>query len=152
MENASKALIIAGAILLSILIITLGIMIYRQAAGVVNNNAMDEAEVAAFNSKFTQYCGNNVRGSTVNALAEAVISNNRVADNNGENNKLIDLQPSGTNSISFYFIKCTVDGDNNWHATTRINVKAKTGDIYNVSVGEYNNSGFIKSIKCEKQN
>ncbi len=32
MENASKALIIAGAILLAILIIGLGIFIYRQAA------------------------------------------------------------------------------------------------------------------------
>ena len=32
MENASKALIIAGAILLSILIIGLGMAIYQQAA------------------------------------------------------------------------------------------------------------------------
>ena len=32
MENASKALIIAGAILISILIISLGVIIYQQAA------------------------------------------------------------------------------------------------------------------------
>ena len=44
MENASKALIIAGAILLAILIISLGIMIYNQASGVVNNNAMSEVD------------------------------------------------------------------------------------------------------------
>ena len=52
MENASKALIIAGAILLAILIISLGIMIYNQASGVVNNNAMSEVEIQSFNQKF----------------------------------------------------------------------------------------------------
>ena len=57
MENASKALIIAGAILLAILIISLGIMIYQQASGVVNNNSMTEVDVSTFNSKFEQYLG-----------------------------------------------------------------------------------------------
>ena len=68
MENASKALIIAGAILLAILIISLGILIYNQASGVVNNNAMSEVETQNFNQKFTQYEGNSVRGTTVRAL------------------------------------------------------------------------------------
>ena len=45
MENASKALIIAGAILLAILIITLGIVIYQQASGVINNSSMSQVEV-----------------------------------------------------------------------------------------------------------
>jgi len=76
MENASKALIIAGAILLSILIISLGIMIYNQASGVANNNSMSEVEITQFNSKFTQYEGDSVRGAAVNALLQAVLSNN----------------------------------------------------------------------------
>ncbi len=80
MENASKALIIAGAILLAILIISLGIMIYQQAAGVVNNNAMSEVELQQFNQKFTQYVGTNVRGATVRAMAQSVLSNNMSAD------------------------------------------------------------------------
>ena len=45
MENASKALIIAGAILLSILLITLGIMIFGQAQDTVNNSGMSQAEI-----------------------------------------------------------------------------------------------------------
>ncbi len=80
MENASKALIIAGAILLAILIISLGIMIYQQAAGVVNSNAMTEVELQQFNQKFTQYVGTNVRGATVRAMAQSVLSNNMSAD------------------------------------------------------------------------
>ena len=80
MENASKALIIAGAILLAILIISLGILIYNQAAGVVNNNAMSDVERQNFNTKFTQYEGEAVRGTTVRALLQAVLSNNLSAD------------------------------------------------------------------------
>lgn len=76
MENASKALIIAGAILLAILIISLGILIYNQASGVVNNNAMSEVEVQQFNQKFTQYEGDRVRGATVNSMLQSVLSNN----------------------------------------------------------------------------
>ena len=43
MENASKALIIAGAILLSILLISLGIMIFNNASNVANGQQMDQA-------------------------------------------------------------------------------------------------------------
>ena len=41
MENASKALIIAGAILLAILIISLGILIFNQAQDTVGSVNMD---------------------------------------------------------------------------------------------------------------
>ena len=76
MENASKALIIAGAILLAILIISLGIMIYQQASGVVNNNAMSEVDINSFNQKFIQYTGTNVRGAQVNSLLNQIQTNN----------------------------------------------------------------------------
>ena len=80
MENASQALIIAGAILLAILIISLGILIYNQASGVVNDNAMSEVELNNFNKKFTQYEGGAVRGTTVRAIYQAVLSNNITQD------------------------------------------------------------------------
>ena len=75
MENASKALIIAGAILLAILIISLGILIYNQAAGIANGNAMSEVEITQFNTQFTQYEGRQ-SGTTVRSLLQKVISNN----------------------------------------------------------------------------
>ena len=79
MENASKALIIAGAILLAILIISLGILIYQQAAGIVNNNSMSDVEITQFNSQFTQYQGKQ-KGTTVRALLQEVLSNNMTQD------------------------------------------------------------------------
>lgn len=77
MENASKALIIAGAILLSILIIGLGMFIYRQAAGVMNNTGLDELEVDKHNEGFTQYEGTKVSGTQVKALVKKIEANNR---------------------------------------------------------------------------
>lgn len=84
MENASKALIIAGAILLSILIISLGILIFSQAQDTINSVNMSEQEIMAFNNKFTPYEGKNIRGSQVNALVQAVVTNNQSAADNGE--------------------------------------------------------------------
>ena len=75
MENASKALIIAGAILLSILLISLGIMIFTQSQSAIQNSGMSQAEVSAFNSKFTKYDGNH-KGSEIRALVQEVLSNN----------------------------------------------------------------------------
>ena len=75
MENASKALIIAGAILLAILIISLGILIYNQASGIVNGNTMDSVEISEFNTQFTQYEGKK-SGTQVRSLAQVVLSNN----------------------------------------------------------------------------
>ena len=79
MENASKALIIAGAILLAILIISLGILIYNQASGIVNGNSMSDVEITQFNAQFTQYQGKQ-SGSTVRALLQQVLSNNLTQD------------------------------------------------------------------------
>ncbi len=75
MENASKALIIAGAILLSILLISLGIMVYNNAKGTVNDANLDAETAQAFNTKFTQY-GNKIGGSVANSLLDTVISSN----------------------------------------------------------------------------
>lgn len=122
MENASKALIIAGAILLAILIISLGILIYNQAAGVVNNNSMSEVETQNFNQKFTQYEGDSVRGSTVRALYQAVLSNNISQDSEDRQVEIVnnaggtglaktDTQlPSmaGVNTGTSYSVTCTM--------------------------------------------
>ena len=76
MENASKALIIAGAILLSILLISLGIMIYNNAKGTINDANIDAESAQAFNQKFSQYAGQRKSGDDMNALVQAIQTNN----------------------------------------------------------------------------
>ena len=80
MENASKALIIAGAILLSILIIALGIFVFNAAKGAVNTDQLDATEIQAFNEPIIQYEGRQM-GSQVKSLLGTLISN---AGNNSE--------------------------------------------------------------------
>lgn len=81
MENASKALIIAGSILISLVIISLGILIYRNMAGAVQKNAnMTAEEITAFNNKLTPYMGENISGSQVNALIQTARSINQNQD------------------------------------------------------------------------
>lgn len=125
MENASKALIIAGAILLAILIISLGIMIYNQAAGVVNNNAMSEVEIQQFNQKFTQYEGEHVRGATVNSMLQAVLANNLSQDSDER--------------------KITVSGSTSLGITDTTITKVPTGSTYKVEC-KYSDKGANKGL------
>ena len=129
MENASKALIIAGAILLAILIISLGIMIYYQAAGVVNNNAMTEVEVTSFNQKFEQYMGDKVRGANVNSLVNAVKTNNMATDDESE--------------------QVTVTGDVQVDKTGKVTGSASTGKTYKVEATTYTTGGLIETISVK---
>lgn len=75
MENASKALIIAGAILLAILLISLGIMVYNQAKGTINDADLTAEAVQTFNTKFTTY-GGDQSGTKLNSLLDAVTASN----------------------------------------------------------------------------
>lgn len=137
MENASKALIIAGAILISILIITLGIMIYGQAKGVINDNAMSDLEIQQFNQKFTQYEGDRVRGATVNSMLQTVLANNISAD--GEESRQVSV--SGA------------DIELKKADTGLPDKKASTGATYKVKCNYGNtgaNKGLVTSITLEK--
>ena len=99
MENASKALIIAGAILLAILLISLGIMIFTQAQDTVTNSGMSEAELQSFNSKFLKYEGN-MKGTMVKSLIQEVSSNNGNENNAERKVSLNDKEFPATNSIN----------------------------------------------------
>ena len=93
MENASKALIIAGAILLSILIIALGIYVFNMAKGVTDTTLLSETEVQTYNTQFTAYKGK-VIGSALDGLIEKCITNTTV--NKDSNERLPDICVAGT--------------------------------------------------------
>ena len=77
MENASKALIIAGAILISILLISVGVMVMNSASSVTDSASgqMNDAAIQAFNNKFINYAGTQ-KGSVIRQLEGRVKSNN----------------------------------------------------------------------------
>ena len=76
MENATKALLIAAAVLVAILIISLGLVIYNMAAETVQSVDLSQQEVQAQNEQFVRYLGDSQRGNQVNGLLSQVLTNN----------------------------------------------------------------------------
>ena len=145
MENASKALIIAGAILLAILIISLGILIFSQAQDTVGSVNMSEQEMMAFNNKFTSYGGSNKRGTEVNALIQAVRANNQSAVTEGAKEKVVEIK-AGTG------ITDTVSTDTTETSTTfgAVTGTVTKGNAYKITIGYKN--GLVNTITIDKNN
>ncbi len=78
MENASKALLIAGAILIVILIIGVGMLVFSSTTGTIDEavKQMSSTEKDMYNQQFTQYEGTRVNGSNVKALLQKIRNNN----------------------------------------------------------------------------
>lgn len=83
MENTSKALIIAGSVLLAILLISFGIMVFNQAQDTSELNDMDQVEITSFNSKFIKYEGEQ-KGTDVKSLINEIIAVNGDGDDNND--------------------------------------------------------------------
>ena len=126
MENASKALIIAGAILLAILLISLGIIIFSQAQDTVNNSGMTQAEVQTFNGQLVKYEGDQ-KGTVVKTMIQEVL-----AINNNGSGYTITVNVNGTaisttnptkdiNNASTYNVELVYDTTGTGRVTT-INV------------------------------
>ena len=136
MENASKALIIAGAILLSIVLITLGVVIIGRGQEAIDQTNIDDQVVSTWNQKFTQYAGNSVSGTSVNVLINAVLSAN-ATNKTGDTDKLIqitddsDVTPADDTISSIAYTKnCT---------------KATPNKKYSVNV-TYGDKGYVRTI------
>ena len=99
MENASKALIIAGAILLSILIISLGLMVYNNSKNTVNNASLDEQEIGVFNSKWESYLGTGKTASEVQTMISAMIASNAAESKKGTG-RYVSLTPNSTKAVT----------------------------------------------------
>ncbi len=95
MENASKALIIAGAILLSILIISLGIMVFQQAKNTVGSSNLNKQEIETFNSQWQSYEGKSKTASEVISLYQAIIASNAAESKSGTNRWISLLNDAG---------------------------------------------------------
>ena len=138
MENASKALIIAGAILLSILIIGLGMFIYQQASGAMGNANLDPQKIQAYNSEFTSYEGTR-SGTQVRALLDTVRNHNLAnTDDPSLNVKAVygDLADNETAPTELVTAG----------AVNEVKQKINAGKTYIVSFGYDAHSGFIVAV------
>lgn len=134
MENASKALIIAGAIILSILIIGLGMYIFQQANSAAEGTNLDPQKANAYNSEFLQYEGTR-SGTDTKALVKAIKNHNRV--NVDDATQQISIKTGGPAPDTTAEPAATVDavdvtgGDN-----------IKSGYTYKITF-QYSKGGYI---------
>lgn len=82
MENASKALLIAGSVLVAILLIAIGVRVLNSTQGTTEaaQGTMQTTEIAMFNNKFTQYIGKNKTYAQVRSLLDLISASNSTSD------------------------------------------------------------------------
>ena len=135
MENATKALMIAGAVLIAILIIGVGMMIYNSAQGSIEGatSQVAQQELDIFNNGFVQYEGQR-SGSQVKALMSSVINNNNQNGESGNNvpEKIIEVISGGKTVTSVTDL-------------TTIRASIVEGKQYSVAIG-YNTQGYVHTI------
>lgn len=135
MENASKALIIAGGVLIALIIITMFIMMFNNLAN--TKKAQEEQtkteQISAFNAEFEAYNKKIMYGTDVITLINKVAENNKKYLNNIENQ-----------------ITLILDGKIVTNSSELIGTDAEKS-IYTSVKTEYNNSGRICKIEIKKR-
>ncbi len=133
MENASKALVIAGAILIAILLISLGMLVLNKATGILNSEQLDDAERTTINQKFTKFEGT-VKGTEVRSLISEIVSFN--ASEKANKNQFIKINGTAKVVLANY-------GDN---PTGTQNIKNSSN--YTVTISEYAN-GIVSQVTID---
>lgn len=116
MENASKALIIAGAILISILLITIGIILINSGRDVTDTatTQMSSQKIQTFNAQFTAYEGTK-KGSEIKGLTSLVTASNTTDDahqvtvTTKNHDKLVDLSSTKEYKVTLHYATGTGD-------------------------------------------
>ena len=135
MENATKALLIAAAVLVAILIISLGLVVYNMAAETVNNSAnLSAQEIQSFNEQFTQYQGDNVRGSNVNALLKTALNNNITKKQESKTAMMVEVRLGNTTVLN-----------GSAGSETSLSTRADASKMYKVVVNQNGEGGLTIS-------
>lgn len=143
MDNASKALIIAGAILIAVMLVSLGVMLYNTAAGVAETTvgSVDALGVAGFNAQFETYLGTGKSKSQAAGLISKILANNA-------NNDIIiyvDFTSTNTSTVA----SATGAWETSTLSTIRDGINAVRNVRYDITVDTtngYNQDGTIKTI------
>jgi len=144
MENASKALIIAGAILISILLISVGVLVMNSTGSMTDEvgRTTDTMAIQTFNSNFTTYEGVEVTASQVKSLMSLIKSSNASNGNGGK--AITDV---GTEDKYVYLVKSTNNGQDGIINNTS---QLKANETYTVEITGYSTSGYVQIIKIKK--
>ena len=148
MENASKALIIAGAILISILLIGLGVYVYTMAQQATEGVGLDSEKAQAQNSKFMAYFGDRVSAANVKSLMSAIRTNN-ITSETAEEQKTILVRYGDELSDSTKVSQLVKPGKTYWVGTENEKAFNETTDGPD-SDAAYYKSGYLRVITVKE--
>ena len=140
MENASKALIIAGAILLSILLVSVGMMVYRNAKNNIGSGNIDKQDIEAFNLEWENYEGTGKTADEVRGMVQAVIASNAAESKNGKA-RYISVQ-----NTAFTDTKFKTSGTKPAVQSASVN----NATTYTISLGYDETTGLVCAISYVK--
>ncbi len=128
MENASKALLIAGAILIAILLISVGIMVMNSADDVTGQaeSSMQSTAIQTFNAQFSNYAGTQ-KGSAIKTLLNTVTSSNASSDYK-------------------VTVTATIDGAS-YDTVAGITAVVKSTSSYTVTISDSDSNGYYDTIE-----
>lgn len=131
MDNASKALIMAGAILIAIAIVGLGVFLLNSTTNTRGQAAefIDSQAIAAANGTLDKYVGTSVKGTQVQEFLEQV----RLANVNGRFPVDLTKDSNGTFSIAN---NGTITGGN-----------IRPTGLYDISLSDSNSDGYYDHYK-----
>ena len=134
MENASKALLAAGGVLIAIIIITMIVNIFRNAGKQSKNynESIKTEEITKFNSNFTKYIGKNLTIHEVVTICNFA-NQNKVHKVEVTGNKKSEQDISEDNS------KITI--------VEKDGKKFKNQQAYNIKIENYDQDGYISKIR-----
>lgn len=157
MDNASKALIIAGAILIAVMLVSLGVMLYNTAAGVAEGtvSSMESLGVDGYNAQFSQSFGNRQSAAVVQGLIDKVITNNQAGENTiyiSATGTTYKIKTGGTPEA--VTLNVSKKADNKSLSDLRAQISSRD-TVYEIKVdtaqtgGGYDSAGAIKYISIK---
>ena len=146
MENASKALISAGSIILAVLIIVLGMYFYNQAVGIGKNINMTEYEIQSYNSKFINYEGK-VSGTKARELCDVIKQHNLANSTNKGTGIVVYYNQNYDSSQSFTAVTAYA-GLNTQVDSVKQNLG--TGKFYEIILIYDSSRGIVSAINFKE--
>ena len=152
MENASKALIIAGAILLAIAIIGIGMYVYQNAADAMSGTDMTDQKVSTYNQTFLNYSGTQ-KGSAVKTLCNTIANHNRTATDDSEKVQVkYSDSKFASESTEINASEIVANDTTTTHINDIKNNSVQSGVSYTINFAYDTTSGMITTVYINKIN
>ncbi|MBR6253574.1 MAG: hypothetical protein IKR04_07065 [Clostridia bacterium] len=158
MDNASKALVMAGAILIAVMLISFGVLIFNQMTGTGNQivNQFDTMSLAGYNKTYSDYAGANKSAADVRALLQRVRAhNNNIDERTNYGSIQVNSNSFGATGGINALPSVTVSNGqairNNANDTVFSEGTIRDSKYYYIAVTEYNQLGAVSRVTVWQQ-